>query len=836
MRINSPATSRSGLPVRPRPFIPFLLTIAALLLGNAASAQSEFRGLWVDAWGTGFLNQAQVNALVQDARENHFNAIIVQMRRRGDAFYLPNAPNTEPRTTALASGFDALAAIIEAAHSGSPRIEVHCWVTTFPVWSSESTPPPQPGHVFNLHPEFLMERSTGEQFIGEGYYVDPGHPEAMRWTARMAKDIVTNYEIDGFHWDYVRYPARDSGYNPVAIARFNEEFGRTGVPDPSDEVFSDWRRRQVTDFLRWINADLLEIRPGLAISAAVFSNRSDAYANRFQDWAMWNAHGLIDLCMPMTYTANNSIFIDRTDDAAAHQGIRHVYVGPGAYLNTKENTVTQLQYVRSTGLQGTMFYSYRVPNSGTVDRHGTLNYVRNQYQPVWSDTPALPWKSANGIAKGRIVDSETGQPVYNAFVTIDADAPGGSVQLSCVQGGFAFFDLPPGEYAVHASADHRFADGSLVVTAGQVTHLELFLGEGQPPETSRLTDFEDADPEAASGSFLFRQPSLSGSTSGNLQSSPNSTRITGDFPAGNSSSLALQVEFAFQDGLPNPWLRLTTSNTSILPNPIIPLDRALRFDVWTNQDVYIAVGIRDNHAVGPIGSDGGNSGPLEWAGGVTDHIREGVDGPGAVPPLGYLVKAGAWTRLYFYFPSDPVKSFTGNGVLNSAFAVFEHLAIVPVIDNEGAYSTDPFNIFLDNFELTFDPQYSTFEYWAGKTLPEGERQPAEDFGGYGIPNLLRYAFVMDPLHPNRDQLPSVTAAEVDVNGSAERRLQVNYVRRTNDLELRWFVESSSDLILWTPVSGVETVQPRDVESEFVTVTDTEHINTQDRRFLRVRVE
>src|SRR5512134_341961 len=116
-----------------------------LLVSGALSARSqspEFRGVWVDAWGTGFLNASQVTQLIADCRAYNFNAVVVQMRRRGDAFYTPGIAGNDPKTTAISSSFDALQDIINKAHSGSPRIEVHCWVTTHVIWSS-LTPPSQ---------------------------------------------------------------------------------------------------------------------------------------------------------------------------------------------------------------------------------------------------------------------------------------------------------------------------------------------------------------------------------------------------------------------------------------------------------------------------------------------------------------------------------------------------------------------------------------------------------------------------------------------------------------------------------------------------------------------
>jgi hypothetical protein len=60
----------------------------------------------------------------------------------------------------------------------------------------------------------------------------------------VISDIAVNYDIDGVILDRIRYPQtsftranRDFGYHPDAIAAFNAETHRTGVPSPADP---DW--------------------------------------------------------------------------------------------------------------------------------------------------------------------------------------------------------------------------------------------------------------------------------------------------------------------------------------------------------------------------------------------------------------------------------------------------------------------------------------------------------------------------------------------------------------------------------------------------------------------
>ncbi len=463
--------------------------VAAAELFTSVVHADEMRALWVDAFGNGFLNSSQVTQLVSDCRTYNFNAVIVQVRRRADAFYIPQAPNLDPRTTALAANYDALQEIINQCNTGSPRIEVHVWAPANLVWSDTTKSPPQASHVFNTHPEYLTQTSGGVNQFAEGYFLDPGNPDAMTWNYNMAKDIVSRYDIDGFHWDYIRYPQQDSGYNPVAIARYNAEFGLTGQPSPSSSQFSTWRRRQVTDFVRSINADLLAIRPSLMTSASVFGSRSDALNARFQDWSAWNNEGIIDIAFPMIYSADNTnVFIPRMNDAFNNQGVRRIYVGLGAYLNVKENTVTQLNLVRNKGFLGSSFFSYRTPNVGTVDQADTFEYIRSNYQPTWQDTPALPWMATptKGLVKGTVTRQDGGDPLYNATVNLTGST--NRTQRSEAHGKFALFEVTPGTYNVFASSGGALSSTSTVtVAAGGIYTVDMTINLPAVPDNTAPT-------------------------------------------------------------------------------------------------------------------------------------------------------------------------------------------------------------------------------------------------------------------------------------------------------------------------------------------------------------
>jgi hypothetical protein len=145
------------------------------------------------------------------------------------------------------------------------------------------------------------------------------------------------------------------------------------------------------------------------------------------------------------------------------------------------------------------------------------------------------------------------------------------------------------------------------------------------------------------------------------------------------------------------------------PNPVIDFTRKLRFDLFADKPVKVAVGCRETTiAAGtPLGSDGGTTGGIEWAG-VTNTS-------GTAPMPTRTVAAGSWATLTFDLPHEPITSFSGgDGILSTAsgLGVLEHVAIVPVA------GTGTNNFYLDNFAV-LTPRTLTYSLGAGAPTNAG---------------------------------------------------------------------------------------------------------------------
>lgn len=333
----------------------------------AAAVAPQYRALWVDAFHPGIKSAQQVEKLVADAQRANVNTLMVQVRKRGDAYF---NRSLEPRASDIQGppDFDPLDYLLRLAHAATPRIEVHAWVNVYFTG--------QTSLVYDQHgAEWGNKANDGVA----GGFVDPGVPEVALYTHRVFMDLVRNYDVDGLHLDYVRYPGVTWGYSAAALELYKLQTGTTRTPGPADPRWQAWRRARVTTFVRDLRHELKIERPRLKLSGALICygggpydasgwGSTSAYSSVLQDWKSWLVKGYMDFGVPMNYdsdwSSQEQAWFDRWMKFEKDSGFANrVVVGVGAFLNYPEDTLAQIRRVlaASTGgnrVLGVAIYSY----------------------------------------------------------------------------------------------------------------------------------------------------------------------------------------------------------------------------------------------------------------------------------------------------------------------------------------------------------------------------------------------------------------------------------------------------------------------------------------------
>jgi uncharacterized lipoprotein YddW (UPF0748 family) len=248
---------------------------------------------------------------------------------------------------------DQVKACLEACR---PRgIEVHVWKVHFRLSGA-----PKEFVEKMRNEDRLQVTIDGEQ----GEWLCPSHPENRRLELESMLEVARNYDIDGIHFDYIRYPNADSCFCDGCRERF-EALGHTVEHWPEDvyrggslaEEYNDFRCRQITTLVAEISKAAHRLDSELAVSAAVFGSYPHCRESVAQDWPLWIRKGYLDFVCPMDYTESDTSFENMVSDQLERvDGRIPVYPGIGATASrsrlTADRVAGQIHLARKLGAAG----------------------------------------------------------------------------------------------------------------------------------------------------------------------------------------------------------------------------------------------------------------------------------------------------------------------------------------------------------------------------------------------------------------------------------------------------------------------------------------------------
>lgn len=363
-------------------------------LGSEPAA-TEVRAVWLTTnygldWPRNRTNpeiqKQELISILDSLKSHNFNTVMFQVRARGEVFY---DSEIEPMSSLIASGgafyssFDPLAFAIEESHKRG--LECHAWLVTYPLGGDR--------HVSSLGSNSVTKKNpTITKKYKNEWFLDPGNPRTDDYLLSIIKEIIGKYDVDGIHFDYIRYPSNTGIFPDDGLYKLHG----------NGQSRADWRRDNITRFVSKSYDLIKSEKPWVQVSSAplgryrVVNDRGrgwTAFETVFQDAGKWMQMGIHDALYPMMYY-KNELFYPYLDDWQEQSNGRILVPGLGAYQMielkwTQKDITDQIDYSRNKKVGGQAYFRTENILSNTNE---ILIKLREYYQYP-AKLPPMTWLS-----------------------------------------------------------------------------------------------------------------------------------------------------------------------------------------------------------------------------------------------------------------------------------------------------------------------------------------------------------------------------------------------------------------------------------------------------------
>lgn len=267
--------------------------------------------LWIDASANfpKFLSKTGVTTYLQKAKNAGFTDIILDVRpTSGEVMY--KSSKYAPEITSWKGidrdiSWDYLAFFVEETHRLGMKI--HAAMNALTAGQNIM----RRGQVYS---DPKIAALTSKLYTESGIidvkddargavFLNPSLPEAQEYVLNIAKEIVSNYEIDGLIYDRCRYDNENADWNEASKIAFAEylkaNYNREGIKFPKDiysydttgkrvygvyrQIWYEWRASVIHDFFYKTRDAIKKIKPNLKFSTYT----GGWYSTYYQEGSNW---------------------------------------------------------------------------------------------------------------------------------------------------------------------------------------------------------------------------------------------------------------------------------------------------------------------------------------------------------------------------------------------------------------------------------------------------------------------------------------------------------------------------------------------------------------------
>ncbi|QYE96545.1 glycoside hydrolase family 10 protein [Paraclostridium sordellii] len=285
----------------------------------------EFRGVWVATvydidWPKTKDNpEAQKQEFIElldKVQSLNLNAVFVQVRPTSDAFYDSKINPWSAFLTGVQGkypGYDPMKFMIEETHKRN--MQFHAWLNPYRITTKGTDLSVlADNNPAKLHPEWVLSHN-------DALFYNPQNQEVINYVATTVFEIVSNYDVDGIHFDEYFYPY---GYPPPegecgcgCLCTCNCICGCEYVCEDTAEN----RRAAINNLIKTVYRVIKATKPNVEFGVSPFgvwknkssdvtgsnTNALEGYYDLYTDSLSWIQEGIIDYIAPQVYWETTNV-------------------------------------------------------------------------------------------------------------------------------------------------------------------------------------------------------------------------------------------------------------------------------------------------------------------------------------------------------------------------------------------------------------------------------------------------------------------------------------------------------------------------------------------------
>ena len=331
---------------------------------------NNFLGLWVsyidleikDTQNAENTFKAKFDHILDKSKEYNINNIFVHIRPFSDAFYPSKIFPWSHLLTGVQGmnpGFDPLKYMIDKSHQ--ENIKFHAWINPLRVKLSS--------YPKELSEANVLHKLSSEKFLesSQGICLNPAYEETQNLVTEGIKEIITNYDIDGIHFDDYFYPE---------IAYLKSKDCAYEKNSQSNQDINIWRKNAVTNLIKKVYNQIKSINPKIRFGISPPGNlkKCECAGVDISSLCSKNSPCVDYICpqiywslnykeMPFEKTANLWKSILKESPVELYGGVALYKIGTdldsGTWQGDKDILSKEITILENLEYQGAAIYSYK---------------------------------------------------------------------------------------------------------------------------------------------------------------------------------------------------------------------------------------------------------------------------------------------------------------------------------------------------------------------------------------------------------------------------------------------------------------------------------------------